>query len=147
MKSKARITAKNFIKIVEWSDEDQCYIGSAPPLIGRCCHGDDEAKVMKELAQIVAEWIEIYKNEGWLLPGPTAGREYSGKFVFRTTPAHHRALALQAYAAGQSLNAYCAQRLAESPAPAKTAVRRPGARVAAKQRRAIKPRRTSIATK
>ena len=34
-----------YAKIVEWSDEDQCYIGSAPGLIFGGCHGDDEKEV------------------------------------------------------------------------------------------------------
>ena len=31
-----------YLKIVEWSDEDKCYVGSVPGWIGKCCHGDDE---------------------------------------------------------------------------------------------------------
>lgn len=29
-----------YAKIVEWSDEDRCYVGSAPGLIYGGCHGD-----------------------------------------------------------------------------------------------------------
>lgn len=42
-----------YLKIVEWSEEDQCYIGSVPGWIGACCHGDNEEKVYHELCQIV----------------------------------------------------------------------------------------------
>lgn len=31
-----------YAKIVEWSDDDECYVGSAPGLISGGCHGDDE---------------------------------------------------------------------------------------------------------
>ena len=31
-----------YVKIVEWSDEDQCYTGSSPGLMTGGCHGDDE---------------------------------------------------------------------------------------------------------
>ena len=34
-----------YVKIVEWSDEDQCYIGSSPGLFFGGCHGDDEQQV------------------------------------------------------------------------------------------------------
>ncbi len=44
-----------YIKLVEWSDEDQCFIGQCPGIIGPCCHGDDEAQVYAELCQIVEE--------------------------------------------------------------------------------------------
>jgi len=57
-----------YIKLVEWSEEDQCYIGSVPGWIGRCCHGEKEEDVLHELCGIVDEWIEIYKNEGMELP-------------------------------------------------------------------------------
>ena len=108
---KKKITARDYLKIVEWSDEDQCFIGSAPPLIGHCCHGDDEATVIRELGRIVEEWIAIYQEDGRKLPKPTAGQEYSGKFVLRIPPELHKALSLQALSEGLSLNAYCTARL------------------------------------
>lgn len=50
-----------YVKIVEWSVEDQCYVGSAPGLIYGGCHGDDEKAVFEELCQIVEEAIELYR--------------------------------------------------------------------------------------
>jgi hypothetical protein len=43
-RAEVRDSAK-YAKIVEWSDEDQCYVGSAPGLIYGGCHGDDERQV------------------------------------------------------------------------------------------------------
>ena len=63
-----------YVKIVEWSDEDQCFVGQCPGIIGPCCHGDDEEKVYAELCQIVDEWIAIMKKDGVPLPTPTAGK-------------------------------------------------------------------------
>ncbi len=63
-----------YVKIVEWSEEDQCYVGQCPGIIGPCCHGDDEIEVYRELCQIVEEWLEIARNESRELPPPTAGR-------------------------------------------------------------------------
>ena len=68
-----------YAKIVEWSDEDQCYIGSAPGLIFGGCHGDDEQAVFNELCQIVEEAIEIYRKDGKPLPPPTSGRDFATK--------------------------------------------------------------------
>ena len=62
-----------YIKFVQWSDEDQCFVGQCPGIIGPCCHGDDEAEVYAQLCQIVDEWIETLKNDGQPLPPPTAG--------------------------------------------------------------------------
>ena len=62
-----------YIKIVEWSDEDQFFVGQCPGVIGPCCHGDNEAEVYADLCGIVDEWIETMKQDGKPLPPPTAG--------------------------------------------------------------------------
>ncbi len=63
-----------YAKIVEWSEEDQCYVGRAPGLIHGGCHGDDERAVFDELCQIVEEAIALYKADGKPLPPATSGR-------------------------------------------------------------------------
>ena len=68
-----------YAKIVEWPEEDQCYVGSAPGLVLGCCHGDDEKKVFDELCQIVEEAIELYIKDGKPLPPPTSGRDFATK--------------------------------------------------------------------
>jgi len=68
-----------YVKIVEWSDEDQCFVGQCPAVIGPCCHGDNEAEVYAELCAIVEEWIETMKKDGKPLPPPTAGRDIARK--------------------------------------------------------------------
>lgn len=70
-----------YIKIVEWSDTDQCFVGQCPGIVGPCCHGDDEAQVYAELCQIVEEWLEIFKQDGRPLPPPTAGRGIAEKIA------------------------------------------------------------------
>lgn len=74
MKDSAR-----YAKIVEWSDEDQCYVGSSPGLLLGGCHGTDEKAVFAELCDIVEETIALYKKEGKPLPPPTSGRDYANK--------------------------------------------------------------------
>ena len=62
-----------YAKLVEWSEEDQCYVGSAPGLIYGGCHGSDERSVFDELCVIVEEAIELYRVDGKQLPPPTTG--------------------------------------------------------------------------
>ncbi len=69
----------NYVKLVEWSDEDGCYIGSAPGLLLGGCHGDDEQLVFEELCQIVEETISDYLSCGKPLPPPTSGRDFVNK--------------------------------------------------------------------
>lgn len=68
--------SQRYVKVVEWSDEDQCYIGQAPGLIYGGCHGDDEKQVFAELCEIVDEAVEICRREGKPLPPPTAGIDW-----------------------------------------------------------------------
>jgi predicted HicB family RNase H-like nuclease len=112
-RSEAKANAAHYTKIVEWSEEDGCFVGSAPPLIGPCCHGPDEAKVYAELCRIVEEWIEILETDGAPLPEPLGAKNFSGKFVLRVEPALHRRLAAKAMAAGESLNSFCVKTLAK----------------------------------
>lgn len=76
MKDSAR-----YVKLVEWSDEDQCYVGSAPGLIYGGCHGLDEKEVFDELCDIVNEAIALYRQEDRPLPPSTAGRDYANKLL------------------------------------------------------------------
>ena len=68
-----------YAKIVEWSDEDQCFVGSSPGLIYGGCHGLDEKAVFEQLCKVVEEAIALYHEDGKLLPPPTAGRDYANK--------------------------------------------------------------------
>lgn len=68
-----------YVKIVEWSDEDQVYVGSAPGLISGGCHGSDERAVFDELCQIVDEAVALYQIDGKPLPPPTSGRDLANK--------------------------------------------------------------------
>ena len=74
MKDSAR-----YAKIVEWSEEDQCYVGSSPGLIYGGCHGDDEKAVFDELCSIVEEAIALYRADGRPLPPPTSGKDFANK--------------------------------------------------------------------
>ena len=65
-----------YAKIVEWSEEDSCYVGSAPGLLLGGCHGPDERAVFEELCQIVDETVELYQAEGKPLPPPTSGHDF-----------------------------------------------------------------------
>ena len=74
MKDSAR-----YAKIVEWSEEDQCYVGSSPGLIYGGCHGDDEKAVFDDLCSIVEEAIALYRADGRPLPPPTSGKDFANK--------------------------------------------------------------------
>jgi predicted HicB family RNase H-like nuclease len=96
-----------YLKIVEWSEEDNCYIGTCPGLFLGGCHGDDEAKVYKELCNTVEENIALYRADNRPLPKATRKREYSGKFLLRAGKEFHKVLSIKALQSNESLNSYC----------------------------------------
>ncbi len=69
-----------YLKIVEWSEEDGCYVGTAPGLIYGGVHGDNEVEVYRELVEAVEEAIELYRQEGKPLPPSTLTLIHSAKF-------------------------------------------------------------------
>jgi predicted RNase H-like HicB family nuclease len=69
--------AGRYVKIVEWSDEDNCFVGSCPGLFYGGCHGDDEQAVFAELCQIVEETIKLYETENKPLPPVTSGFDWA----------------------------------------------------------------------
>ena len=67
----------NYVKIIEWSEEDKCFVGSCPGLFYGGCHGDNEQAVFAALCDLVEETIALYEKEGRALPPPTAGKDYA----------------------------------------------------------------------
>ncbi len=74
MKDSAR-----YAKIVEWSEEDDCYVGSCPGLFLGGCHGSDEQKAFAELIEIVNETIHAILAEGKPLPPATSGKDLANR--------------------------------------------------------------------
>lgn len=106
--------AARYAKFVEWSDEDNCFIGRCPELMLGGVHGGNEAKVYAELCEAVEEMVELLHKDGHELPEPLAAKKFSGKFILRVEPAIHRRLAAKALAAGESLNSYCVKTLVKA---------------------------------
>jgi predicted HicB family RNase H-like nuclease len=106
MKRTRKKVSPHYLKIVEWSEEDGCYVGRCPELFIGGVHGRDEAKVYAELCQAVDEWLELYKKEGLPLPKTKTDKDYSGKFVVRVGKPLHEKLAVKALYEGESLNNY-----------------------------------------
>lgn len=67
--------ASRYVKLVEWSDEDNCFIGSCPGLFYGGCHGVDEQAVFADLCRLVEETVLLYQQEGRPLPPPTSGHD------------------------------------------------------------------------
>ena len=96
--------ADKYLKVVEWSNEDNCYIGTAPGLFDGGVHGKTESVVFKELCNAVENTIKIMQTNGKPLPKPTANRHFSGKIALRIPAELHKAIAVRAMQLGESIN-------------------------------------------
>jgi predicted RNase H-like HicB family nuclease len=67
--------ADKYVKLIEWSEEDNRFIGSCPELFYGGCHGQDAKVFFAELCEIVEETIDLYQREGRPLPPPLSGRD------------------------------------------------------------------------
>ena len=113
-KSQIRRLSAQFPRLIEWSDEDGCFVGSAPPLVGQCCHGKTEADVATQLAAIVDDLVQDVLDGKMPAPKSEPHKTYSGKFVVRIPTALHKKIALKAQARGKSLNQYVAEVLTQA---------------------------------
>lgn len=101
-----------YMKIVEWSEKDKCYVGTAPGFVIGGVHGKDPKKVFAELCQVVSESISLLEKEGRPLPEATVDKKFSGKILLRIAPELHRVLAIKALREGESVNKFIQQQLA-----------------------------------
>lgn len=103
--------APRYSLLVEWDAEDQFWIGRCPELFFGGVHGTDRLKVYAELCEAVDEHLARAAEDGRPLPDALSGKSFSGKFILRTTPEHHRLLALRALQERDSLNNYVVKKL------------------------------------
>jgi predicted RNase H-like HicB family nuclease len=97
-------TSDRYVKVVAWSEEDQCYVGRCPGLMLGGVHGSDEQAVYAELCEAVDEWIRLHEAEGRPLPRSTSLREIEALVWFHrgrgktllASPAFAKATARQA---------------------------------------------------
>ncbi|MCY3606111.1 MAG: hypothetical protein OXH45_10200 [Gammaproteobacteria bacterium] len=61
------MNTKQFSTLIEWSDEDGCFIGSAYPLVGQCCHGETRTEVADKLETIIEDLLD---DPEWLRSVP-----------------------------------------------------------------------------
>jgi len=75
----ARIRGTRRAKIVEWSEEDQCYVSRSPRLICAVCHGEDKKAMLEEFCLIVEEAIDLRRADGKPLPPSTSGKDFANQ--------------------------------------------------------------------
>jgi predicted RNase H-like HicB family nuclease len=75
-----------YVKLVEWSEADNCFVGSCPGIFYGGCHGSDEESVFAELCKIVEETVKLYEAEDKPLPPSTSGYDWANTITNAATP-------------------------------------------------------------
>lgn len=89
---------------VEWSEEDEVYIGRCVEFPSLSAHGATANAALAEIEEVVNESVRWLTEEGEEVPQPLGRNTYRGNILFRTTPEVHRELALRAQESGISIN-------------------------------------------
>lgn len=87
---------------VTWSEDDQEHVGLVDEFPSLSWLSGSQIEALVGIRAAVAEALD---DLGEKAPTPLSQREYSGKFVVRTSPRVHRKLAERAARTGKSLNA------------------------------------------
>ncbi|NUU01377.1 type II toxin-antitoxin system HicB family antitoxin [Herbaspirillum robiniae] len=101
------MTYKGYAARIEYSDEDECFVGHIAGIrdvVG--FHGDSVAALKAAFEEAVDDYLDTCAK---LDKEPQ--RPYSGKFMLRVSPEIHAHAATMAEARGLSLNAWAAEAL------------------------------------
>ncbi len=69
---KIQAIARQYPRIIRWSNEDNCYIGSLPDLDGDCTHGDTPDEVAQNLDECAEIYVADCLDDGTPLPEPSS---------------------------------------------------------------------------
>ena len=98
---------KNYSAKIEYSDDDQCFIGRIAGIKDIITfHGESVGELKNAFHEAVGFYIESCIREG-----VSPQRSYSGKVMIRIPPEVHAHAAMQAEAHGKSLNQWIADAL------------------------------------
>jgi len=99
--------------LVQWSENDQCYIAVVPELEGLSAFGNTPEEAVKELAKAKKLFLEVFEEDGEEIPEPDVLKPFSGQTRLRLPKTLHASLSREAKKEGLSLNTFIVQLLSE----------------------------------
>ncbi len=103
--------------IVQWSEEDESFVATAPEFPHLSSFGDTAAEAVEELHAVIEDVLDILDQEGKEPPAPQQLSGFSGQFRVRLPRSLHRALVLWAKVEDVSLNQLTVSILSEGLGP------------------------------
>lgn len=90
--------------IIEWSVNDEVYVGRVAEFPSLTAHGVTQEKALREIKQVTKFVVDDMTANKEPVPEPLSSRKFSGKLVLRLPEYLHRRLAVEAAQQGISLN-------------------------------------------
>jgi predicted HicB family RNase H-like nuclease len=108
--AKAIVRPEDYQVVLEWTDEDSCFIATIPAWNNVRTHGKTAPEASRNAQEVLQMLIASAKKTGGAVPEPQ--RAYSGKLQLRLPTSLHRKLAREAEREGVSLNHWLTTKLA-----------------------------------
>ncbi len=89
---------------IAFDPRDKIYVARVPELDQCHTHGGTPEEALANAKEAIELWLETAQDQGIAIPEPVSRRQFSGKFVLRTSSNLHATLAQEAAQHGKSLN-------------------------------------------
>ena len=89
---------------IAFDPRDEIYVARVPELENCHTHGTTPEEALGNAKEAIELWIETAEKMRKPIPDPISRKKFSGKFVLRTSPELHAALAKHALQTGKSMN-------------------------------------------
>ena len=92
--------------IIEWSDVDECFLGSIVELERNMTCGQTREEVFANLQEALIAYITTSLDNNMEIPEPLKIKDFKGSITYRTSKERHYSLAKQAKLHGKSINTF-----------------------------------------
>ena len=99
--------------IIEWSDVDECFLGSIVELERNMTSGQTREEVLTNLKEALVSYVTTSLDNDMEIPEPLKIEDFKGSITYRTSKERHYKLAKQAKLFGKSINAFIDEAIGE----------------------------------
>ena len=99
--------------IIEWSDIDNCFLGSIVELERNMTCGQTREEVLSNLKEALVSYITTSLDNNMEIPEPLKISDFKGSITYRTSKERHYRLAKQAKLYGKSINTFIDEAIGE----------------------------------
>jgi len=99
--------------VIEWSDVDNCFLGSIVELEHNMTCGQTREEVLSNLKDALVSFVTTSLENKIEIPEPLKIDDFKGSITYRTSKERHYLLAKQAKLYGKSINTFIDEAIGE----------------------------------